>query len=732
MSSMKHNLANTPLLALFATLAIVLSVPALVRPTYAAQTYQNPAAISFGTGTSSPEPAALYPSPISVSGLQGSITSVTVTLSGFTHSFPDSVDIVLVGPDGKHALLMSDAGGATPLADVILTFADGALALPDGSAITTGTFRPTNYAPTDTFPAPGPGPLGLTPNLPLSIFNLTDPNGEWRLFAVEDTSGTSGAIGGWSLTITTADLAAEVSAAPESVNAGSLLTYDVTAHNFGTEAVADPTVTIAIPAGTTFQSVAPPAGWSCPPPAAGAASFTCTTPSFGSGGAPAFAVSVLVDKALAPGSTIARAATIGSTVPEAGTANNSATATTNVTTLADLAVLQVDSPADVNAGAELTIGVTVQNSGPSNGANAALTIPVPAGTSFVAVSAPDGWSCATPAVGASGDVVCSSAVFDTTTSSFSLRVKADPTLAPLTTIESSASITSGTADGAPNNNSATDTTTVATATDLAITVSAAPNPVSAAANLVYTIEVANNGPSNAAAANLATEVRSGTIFVALEQPEGWSCSTPAVGAIGAVSCDNPSFGVATATFRLTVQVLSGTPIGTQIAHSSAVSSATADTDSANNAAAATTEVTVAADLALTLEGVSDTVERDSTIAYALKLNNSGPEPAEAVTLTTSTPEHTTFVSFPTPAGWDCTTPAVGGAGQIVCVIPTLDVSTETLMLTVQLAEVPDGTTVTFNATAQSSTEDGAPENNAVSLTSTVVAPFRVFMPLVKR
>jgi hypothetical protein len=66
------------------------------------------------------------------------------------------------------------------------------------------------------------------------------------------------------------------------------------------------------------------------------------------------------------------------------------------------------------------------------------------------------------------------------------------------------------------------------------------------------------------------------------------------------------------------------------------------------------------------------------------------------------------------------------------VIPTLDVSTETLMLTVQLAEVPDGTTVTFNATAQSSTEDGAPENNAVSLTSTVVAPFRVFMPLVKR
>jgi len=48
--------------------------------------------------------ATPYPSNILVSGLTGTITKVTVTLSGFSHTAPDDVDVLLVGPAGKSLL----------------------------------------------------------------------------------------------------------------------------------------------------------------------------------------------------------------------------------------------------------------------------------------------------------------------------------------------------------------------------------------------------------------------------------------------------------------------------------------------------------------------------------------------------------------------------------------------------------------------------------------------------
>ncbi len=64
-----------------------------------------------------------------------------------------------------------------------------------------GTFRPTNIGAADTFAAPAPaGPYGTT----LAAFNGTNPNGNWRLFVVDDLGGDSGNINlGYELTITT-------------------------------------------------------------------------------------------------------------------------------------------------------------------------------------------------------------------------------------------------------------------------------------------------------------------------------------------------------------------------------------------------------------------------------------------------------------------------------------------------------------------------------------------------
>ncbi|MCB8753135.1 S8 family serine peptidase [Planktothrix agardhii 1810] len=160
--------------------------------------FTNPNSITIPLGGS----ASPYPSTINVSGVSGNIANIQVSLSGLSHTWPDDVDMFLRGPGGQKVMLMSDAGGgySSRLNNVNLTFRDSASGtLPDGSQITSGTYRPTDYQVGDTFPTPAPaGPYGTA----LSAFNGTNPNGAWQLFVQDDTGSDSGSIaGGWSLTI---------------------------------------------------------------------------------------------------------------------------------------------------------------------------------------------------------------------------------------------------------------------------------------------------------------------------------------------------------------------------------------------------------------------------------------------------------------------------------------------------------------------------------------------------
>ncbi|MBS1795849.1 MAG: VCBS repeat-containing protein [Acidobacteria bacterium] len=153
-----------------------------------------------------------YPSIADINGLGGTITKVRVTLTNFTHTFPADFDILLVGPQGQRTILMSDAGGGNPgvTGQTYVFDQSAAVDFPLNTNAPGGVYRPFNNigSPTiepggiDNFPAPGPGSANYGA-ASLDVFNGTNPNGIWKLYAVDDETGDTGFFSTFTLEVTT-------------------------------------------------------------------------------------------------------------------------------------------------------------------------------------------------------------------------------------------------------------------------------------------------------------------------------------------------------------------------------------------------------------------------------------------------------------------------------------------------------------------------------------------------
>jgi VCBS repeat-containing protein len=186
----------------------------------------NPAPIAITDNTTSP------PSTIEVSGFESEIEDVNVRLNVYSHTQPADVDVLLVGPQGQTAMIMSDVAGASKAErDSLILDDQAAMQLPRQDDLTSGVFKPTNYefaSLPDKF-APNPRiPSPLPSNSSLSIFNGTDPNGTWTLFVVDaddDATDFSGVIaGGWQLDITSVNAAPRTQPDTYQVRADQVLT----------------------------------------------------------------------------------------------------------------------------------------------------------------------------------------------------------------------------------------------------------------------------------------------------------------------------------------------------------------------------------------------------------------------------------------------------------------------------------------------------------------------------
>lgn len=174
--------------------------------------FSNTNLIVINDSAAPPTKAALYPSTLTVTGLAGQVIGkATVTVAGFTHDFPSDVTMLLLGPTGQKAIILSEVGGQIPLAVTNLTITlddDATNSLPVYSRLGSGTFKPTNgyftlghtSLPYD-LPAPAP-PGNSNSSSVLGLFKNTDPSGSWSLFVVDDASGSTGAVSnGWTLNL---------------------------------------------------------------------------------------------------------------------------------------------------------------------------------------------------------------------------------------------------------------------------------------------------------------------------------------------------------------------------------------------------------------------------------------------------------------------------------------------------------------------------------------------------
>jgi uncharacterized repeat protein (TIGR01451 family) len=531
--------------------------------------------------------------------------------------------------------------------------------------------------------------------------NVTDPNSANNSVTVSTAYDVANA----NLGVTATD-------SPDPVNAGSNITYSGTVTNAGPDTATNVTLTIPLASNLLFVSRTGPSGFNCTTPSAGAnGTITCTIASLPSASSLGFTVVAQVNPAVAsgPDGVIEQGFGIGAATNDPTPANNELDVFTQyLTPDADLTVTNSDTPDPVAPGGVITYTQTVTNNGPDTATTVTFTETLSAAVTFVSVAAP-GYTCTTPAVGASGTINCSRTTSLASGATDTITVIVD-VVATSGTVGNTITADAFTYDPDPGDNSATASTTIlaANSADLSITKNTNTTVAAPGMDIVYTIVVTNNGPDDATAVVMTDTLPAQLQFRSLTKPAAFTCTTPAVGATGIITCTAATLADgATATFTLTTRVAPGGTSGT-ITNTAGVSSATGDPDGGDTSGASggVQLAPSVADLSIVKNTASTTAPAGSTFSYTIAVTNNGPNTATNVVMTDVLPAQLLFQSIAVPTGFTCNTPAVGANGTITCTAASLaNGVTRTFTLNVRVAAGSTSGTTTNTAGVSSSSSD---------------------------
>ncbi len=448
-----------------------------------------------------------------------------------------------------------------------------------------------------------------------------------------------------------ADLAIGKTDGGASVVPGTNVNYTITVDNLGPSAADNVIVTDPTPAGLTLVSVSGPCG-----------SLPCNLGTIAASDSAAFTVTFAVPPDYSGPSPISNTASVVSDAGDPDSGNDSATDTTPVAApVADLAIAKDDGGASVTPGENATWQVSVQNLGPSDATNVVIAETPPPGTSFVSATAPcsGGFPCTVPTL-AVGDTL----VFDVT-----FEVPAD--FAGPGTIANTVDVASDTGDPDGANNSASDDASItAPSADLAVSkVVDEANPV-VGSNIVFTIDVTNNGPSDATGVELTDLLPSGYAFDAAAPSQGSYDDGSGVWTVGTVASGD------SATLAVTAEVLAG---GDTLNVATVSASDASDPDPDNNQDDADTSPTASADVSVTKIVDNATPNVGEQVTFTVTVSNDGPSDATGVSVDDALPSGYSLDSVtPSQGSYTAPTWSVGnladGASATLDIVATVEAS----------------------------------------------------------
>jgi len=436
---------------------------------------------------------------------------------------------------------------------------------------------------------------------------------------------------------TSADLSVDKNAPPEPVSLGDTLIYTITVQNHGPDDALNVVITDIVPGeldsilfsvdnGSSWQD------WN--------GSYDIVTLINGE------IVKILISGMVIADSDglITNTVTITSDTPDPDLSNNTAITHTPIGSSADLSITKIANYTSVDAGQMLTYTITIKNLGPDNAENVVLTD----NTSVILLTPQfsldninwEPWqSPYTLGMITEGAV---QVVY--------IRGVVNPIINPTVTprISNTATISSSTPDPDISNNNSHIITPITVSADLEVIKTDSPSPIIAGNILTYTIEIINNGPSDAIGVVLADAIPSSVI-----NPEfsidGGSSWLPW---IGTYPIQDPTTGRVAAGGSIYVLIrgtVSPAAVG-HISNTATIMSATPDPDLSNNTYTQSTPTITSADMAIVKTAIPSPVNAGETLNYTLSITNNGPSFARNVVITDQIPEGLSDVVFSIDAG----------------------------------------------------------------------------------